>query len=39
MCFNDDVILRNCFPILNLNENEVKIIYDFHERLNLIEYE
>jgi hypothetical protein len=23
-------ILRNCFPILNLNEDEVKIIYDFY---------
>lgn len=23
-------ILRNCFPILNLNEDEVEIIFDFY---------
>ena len=23
-------ILRNCYPILNLNEDEVKIVYDWY---------
>ena len=23
------VLLRNCFPVLNLNEDEVKIVYDY----------
>lgn len=28
---NETGILRNCFPILNLNEDEVKIVYDFYD--------
>jgi hypothetical protein len=34
---NETGILRNCFPILNLNEDEVKIIYDFYSDKTLIE--
>lgn len=26
---NETYILRNCFPMLNLNEDEVKIVYDY----------
>ena len=34
---NETGILRNCFPILNLNEDEVKIVYDFYSDRTLIE--
>lgn len=34
---NETGILRNCFPILNLNEDEVKIVYDFYNDRTLIE--
>ena len=27
---NETGVLRNCFPILNLNEDEVKITYEFY---------
>ena len=33
---NECGILRNCFPILNLNENKVKIIYDFYSNKTLL---
>lgn len=34
---NETGVLRNCFPILNLNEDEVKITYDFYSDRTLIE--
>ena len=34
---NETGILRNCFPILNLNEDEVKIVYDCYSDRTLIE--
>lgn len=34
---NETGVLRNCFPILNLNEDEVKIVYDFYNDKTLIE--
>ena len=34
---NETGILRNCFPILNLNEDEVKIVYDFYNDRTWIE--
>lgn len=33
---NEYGILKNCFPILNLNENIVKIVYDFYGYKTLI---
>ena len=34
---NEIGILRNCFPILNLNEDEVKIVYDFYSDRTLFD--
>jgi hypothetical protein len=34
---NETGVLRNCFPILNLNEDEAKIVYDFYSDRTLIE--
>lgn len=34
---NETGVLRNCFPILNLNEDEVKITYDFYSDRTFIE--
>ena len=34
---NETGILKNCFPVLNLNDDEVKIVYDIYSDRNLIE--
>ena len=34
---NETGILRNCFPIFNLNEDEVKIVYDYYNDRKLFE--